>query len=132
MCLFSKENEYRQETLLQDLRAPDRTTQWIQEMWLQVSSRCNRSFLWLKCWTWELLEAITEEGKEYQIEVTAFWDDKPDQDIRVTAVVLPVPLQPLFGFITISIYFGEAGDGFIIRPDGSFVDEWVPNNMAKA
>ena len=71
----------------------------------------------------ELLEAITEEGKEYQIEVTAFWDDKPDQDIRVTADVLRVPLQPLFGFIPISIYFGEAGDDFIIRPDGSFVDE---------
>ena len=45
----------------------------------------------------ELLEAITEEGKEYQIEVTTFWDDKPDQDIRVTADVMPVPLQPLFG-----------------------------------
>jgi hypothetical protein len=71
----------------------------------------------------ELLETITEEGKEYQIEVTAFWDDKPDKDIRVTADVLPVPLQPLFGFIPISIYFGEAGDEFIIRPDGSFVDE---------
>jgi hypothetical protein len=69
----------------------------------------------------ELLDGITEEGKEYQIEVTAFWDGKPDQDIRVIAEALPVPLQPLFGFIP--IYFSSPGDDFIIRPDGSFVDE---------
>ncbi len=69
----------------------------------------------------ELLEAINEEGKEFQIEVTAFWDDKPNKDIRVTADVLPVPMKPILGFIP--IYISKAGDDFIIRPDGSFVDE---------
>jgi hypothetical protein len=41
----------------------------------------------------ELLEAITEEGKEYQIEVTAFWDDKPDQDIRATILSSKFQIQ---------------------------------------
>ncbi len=69
----------------------------------------------------ELLEASTDDGKEYQIEVTAFWDGKPNQDIRVLAEALPVPLKPLFGFIP--IYFGGPSDDFIMRSDDTCIGE---------
>ena len=69
----------------------------------------------------ELLDTTTDDGKEFQIEVTAFWDDKPNQEIRVIAEVVTVPLKPLLGFIP--IYFGGPSDGFIMRPDGTCIDE---------
>jgi hypothetical protein len=69
----------------------------------------------------ELLDVTSDEGGEFQIDVQAFWDDKPDRDIRVIAEALPIPLKPLFGFIP--IYLGGPCDDFIMRPDGTFVDE---------
>ncbi len=69
----------------------------------------------------ELLDVAADDGKEFQIEVKAFWDDMPSRDIRVLAEVLPIPLRPFLGFIP--IYFAGSCDDFIIRPDGTFVDE---------
>ena len=69
----------------------------------------------------ELLDVTSQDGGEFQIDVQALWDDKPNQDIRVIAEALPIPLRPLFGFIP--IYIGGPSDAFIMRPDGTFVDE---------
>lgn len=69
----------------------------------------------------ERVDRRSKDGQEWQIEVTAHWDDRPNRDIRVWAKILKIPLKPLLGFIP--IYFGGDSDSFIVRPDGSFVDE---------
>lgn len=69
----------------------------------------------------ELIDATTGDGEDYQIEVTAFWDDKPEGAIRVSAEALQVPLRPLLGFIP--IYVGGPCEDFIMRPDGSCLGE---------
>ncbi len=70
----------------------------------------------------EIVEMTADDGREFQIEVMAFWDDRPNGDIRVIAEVFRIPLRPLLGFIPIYLGVGWS-ECFIIRPDGSFVDE---------
>lgn len=69
----------------------------------------------------ELIDGTTDDGQEYQIEVTAFWDDKPGRAIRVSAEALQVPLRPLLGFIP--IYVGGPCEEFIMLPDGRCLGE---------
>jgi hypothetical protein len=61
----------------------------------------------------ETLEVTAPSGGWYQIELQAFWDDKPGGDLRILGAIddggwhayLPVT------------------DDFILSPDGSFVGE---------
>ena len=52
-------------------------------------------------------------GREYQIEVQMFWDDKKGGDIRVMLSIDDGGLRAL----------APVCDSFILRRDGSFVDE---------
>lgn len=69
----------------------------------------------------ELFDMHPDDGGHYQIDVQMHWDDKPSGDIRVHAEILQLPLRPLWGFLP--IYVGSNIDDFIMKPDGSCVDE---------
>jgi hypothetical protein len=60
-------------------------------------------------------------GAEYQIEVCFFWDDKREGNVRAAGSIDEVPHRPLFGFLP--IYVSAVNEDFIMRPDGTFVDE---------
>ncbi len=68
----------------------------------------------------ELID-IADNDDEYQIAIDACWDDKKAGDIRYDVSAFPVPIKPLLGFIPIS--FTSAIDGFIMKADGTFIDE---------
>ena len=52
-------------------------------------------------------------GAVYQIEIQVFWDDKPEQDLRVMGSIDDGGLSAL----------RPLSDDFIIAPDGSLVGE---------
>ena len=60
-------------------------------------------------------------SSRYQIEVTFHWDDQEGGDIRVDAMIDQDPHRPLFGFLP--VYISTIGEGFIMRPDGTFIEE---------
>ncbi|MBA4150861.1 MAG: hypothetical protein H0X66_22345 [Verrucomicrobia bacterium] len=67
------------------------------------------------------LEGTVPEGTTYQIEINAFWDDKPHGDIRVCGDLSADPQKRLLGFLP--IYTPDVTDSFIMSPDGTFVGE---------
>ena len=69
----------------------------------------------------DTFEARGSANSRYQVEVTFHWDDAKDGDIRVDAMIDQDPHRPLFGFLP--VYISSIGDGFIMQPDGSFIDE---------
>jgi hypothetical protein len=56
-------------------------------------------------------EVLAADGTVYQWEFLFYWDDKPDEDVRVIASVFHDPRGP------------NIDEGFILAPDGHFVDE---------
>jgi hypothetical protein len=54
-----------------------------------------------------------KSGIEYQVEIVAFWDDKPHGDLRVSGGVDDGGWRALH----------PLSDDFIMAPDGSFVGE---------
>ncbi len=58
-------------------------------------------------------ELLGESGAHYQFEIQVFWDDKPAEDIRVFGSIDDGGIRAFFPLT----------DGFIMSPDGSFVDE---------
>jgi len=52
-------------------------------------------------------------GKEYQIETLAVWDRMPEDDLRIFVSIDDGGLRAIVPMT----------DGFIMRPDGSFVGE---------
>ncbi len=58
-------------------------------------------------------EASTPDDLTYQIKIEAFWDDKPNGDIRVTGAIDDGGWRAFFPLT----------DGFIVSPDGTFVGE---------
>jgi hypothetical protein len=58
-------------------------------------------------------EFVTDDGTECQVEINAFWDDKPDGDILV---VFSIDDGGWRAFIPVT-------DSFIIALDGMFVGE---------
>ena len=54
------------------------------------------------------------QGKDFCIEISAFWDDKPNGDVRVTFSIDDGSSWRALVPVT---------DSFIIAPDGSFVGE---------
>ena len=49
------------------------------------------------------------------------WDDKRGGDVRVCGGINEHPHRPLFGFLP--IYVDAVSEDFIMRSDGTFVDE---------
>ena len=56
-------------------------------------------------------EVTGSSGKEYQIETLAVWDRKPEGDLRIFVSIDDGGLRAIVPMT----------DGFIMRPDGSFV-----------
>ncbi|MEX0717674.1 MAG: hypothetical protein WD066_13860 [Planctomycetaceae bacterium] len=67
------------------------------------------------------IEETAPDGTEYQIEFNAFWNDKPNGDVRVCGFLTAEPQRPILPFIPIDT--ADVGDEFIMRPDGTFVGE---------
>ena len=58
-------------------------------------------------------ELMSKSDKKYQVEIQAFWDDKPNRDIRVVGSIDDGGLRAFFPLT----------DGFIKSPDNDFVGE---------
>ena len=69
----------------------------------------------------ETFEVKGTGPSRYQVEVNFNWDDERGGDIRVDATIDEDPHRPLFGFLP--AYISTTGAGFIMSPDGSFIDE---------
>lgn len=67
------------------------------------------------------IEGTAADGTHYFIECQAFWDDKPNADVRVTADLWTLPQKPLLGFLP--VYPSEFHDSFIMNPRCQFVGE---------
>jgi hypothetical protein len=61
----------------------------------------------------DVYQIANPDGSDFQIEIEAFWDDKPDGDIRVMGGVDDGGWRAFLPLI----------DDFIMAPDGSFVGE---------
>jgi len=67
----------------------------------------------------EFTEGVLSDGTQYQIEISVFWDDRSHGDIRVVGDITTLPQTVLPG----GGYMPNACESFIMKPDGSFVDE---------
>jgi len=61
----------------------------------------------------EDFERLGTGGMRYSVELQAFWDDKPHENLRVSAAVDDGGLRS----------FAPLTADFIVAPDGSFVGE---------
>jgi hypothetical protein len=61
----------------------------------------------------DVYQIANPDGSDFQIEIEAFWGDKPDGDIRVMGGVDDGGWRAFLPLI----------DDFIMAPDGSFVGE---------
>ena len=66
----------------------------------------------------ERTDFLMPSGESCFLEVEAFWDDKPNGDIRVMATLFIDGGVPEFGG-----YRCNASDDFIMASDGSFIGE---------
>ena len=69
----------------------------------------------------ELIEFESATGQEYQLVIDCCYDDMPGGAIRVDGTVIETPMRPLLGFLP--VYLSKACDGFILTPEGIFLDE---------
>jgi hypothetical protein len=58
-------------------------------------------------------EVRSSSGRLYQVEIEVFWDDKPDDNIRVSGSIDDGGWR---AFVPLT-------DSFILSPNGTFVDE---------
>ena len=63
----------------------------------------------------ELKQVVGEDGSSYQLEIEAFWDMDVGKDVRVIVSVDDGGWRA----------FKPLAQGFVMRPDGSFVDEFT-------
>jgi hypothetical protein len=61
------------------------------------------------------------DGTQWQVEINVFWDGQRGGDVRVIGDLTAEPQRPIAGFIPIDT--PDLVDSFIMRPDGTFVDE---------
>ena len=59
------------------------------------------------------IETAGSSGAKYQIDIYGVWDDKPNGNLRIIGAIDD------FGWRA----FAPLTDCFILRPDGTFVDE---------
>jgi len=63
----------------------------------------------------EMKQVVGEDGISYQIEIEAFWDINRNEDVRVMVAVDDGGWRALMPLT----------QNFVMRPDGSFVDEFT-------
>lgn len=84
---------------------------------MQLDTYRSRSYAELAAWARERRidtpAAVAPSGKQYQIEVQFFWDDKPNGDVRVSGSVDDGGAR---AFVPVT-------DSFILSPEGRFVGE---------
>jgi hypothetical protein len=68
----------------------------------------------------ETTDGTASDGSFYQIEANAIWDSAPGGSIRVIADLCVDGGRLLLGFLP--IYWPDAIEDFIMRPDGSFIE----------
>jgi len=75
----------------------------------------------------DTFEITGPSGTEYQVEIEAFWDDKPNNNVRVMAAIDESPQRPVFWRIPvlrwIPIYGADVIECFIMSPGGTFIGE---------
>ena len=59
------------------------------------------------------LEIVGKSGTKYQVEIQAFWDNKPGQDVRVSVAIDDGGWRAWF----------PTTNDFIVAPSGEFVGE---------
>lgn len=75
----------------------------------QLAERVERDCL-------QHIEGTASDGTRYQMEFQAFWDDKPQGDVRICGDLSAEPQRLLLGFLP--IYTPDVTDSFIMSPDG--------------
>ena len=68
-----------------------------------------------------VVDGTTPDGTTYTIETNVVWDDHAKRHIRVMSDLSTGTRGCLLGFIP--IFTPDVSDGFIIAPDGTFIDE---------
>ncbi|WP_168567274.1 hypothetical protein [Crateriforma spongiae] len=69
----------------------------------------------------DVTDGATPDGTAYTIETNILWDDCEKRHIRVMSDLSTGNRGCLFGFIP--IFTPDVADGFIMSPDGKFIDE---------
>ena len=67
------------------------------------------------------VERVSPDGTSYFMDFEAFWDDKPNADIRVCGSLWADPQRKLLGFLP--AYMPHCTDSFIMSPSGQFIGE---------
>ena len=67
------------------------------------------------------VEGIAPDGTAYQMEFNVFWDDTPCGDVRVIGDLTTMPKD--LSEKPVPVYSPDVTDDFIMRPNGSFVDD---------
>ena len=63
--------------------------------------------------TVETFQVVGDSGTQYQLEIQAFWDDRPNGNLRVLGSIDDGGLR---AFVPLSV-------DFILAPDGTFIGE---------
>ncbi|QDT14953.1 hypothetical protein [Alienimonas californiensis] len=73
--------------------------------------------------TLDVTDGVLPDGTTYVVETNLMWDDSAKRHVRVIADLSTGqrPPERLLGLIP--VYRPDVQDGFIMAPDGSFVDE---------
>ena len=69
----------------------------------------------------DVVQGTTPDGKGYTIETNLVWDDLSKRHIRVMADLSTGAGGCLFGLFP--VFTSDVADGFILAPDGTFIDE---------
>ena len=66
-------------------------------------------------------QGVFADGTEFNLEFNVFWDNRTEGDVRVCGDLATIPQRPLLGFLP--VFTPDVTESFIIRRDGTFVDE---------
>ncbi len=87
----------------------------------QLVERVGRGPFWKPQDCLEHIEGTAPDGTEYQMEFDVSWNDKPNQEVRVSGSLSAEPQRPLWGFIP--LYTPDVTDSFIMDTNGRFLFE---------
>ena len=69
----------------------------------------------------DVTDGTTPDGTDYTIETNIVWDDRSKRHIRVMSDLFTGTDGCLPGFLP--VFRSDVADGFILAPDGTFIDE---------
>jgi hypothetical protein len=91
----------------------------------ELAARVERGPFWKPRDCLEHIEGTAPDGTQYHIELNAFWNDRPNEEVRVDGSLSAEPQRPLWGFIP--LYTADVTDSFTIAPDGRLLFEHDTN-----